>query len=121
MPHDPHGSRSASRDRFVADPSDLLPQPSGPRPTEQQLLATIFQPPRSLASAMADSGSICNVQPRDQPFFSIQELRRRGWSRSMVNDLLGVEDRLDPVDHRFNFSGRKMYALRSSRAPPNHC
>jgi hypothetical protein len=93
------------------DSSDLLPQPSGPRPTEQELLATVFRAPRSLSQRMADAGSIRNVQPRDQPFLSIQTLRWRGWSRGMVKDLLGVEDRRDPVDHWFNFSGKKMYAL----------
>ena len=94
-----------------SDPSDFIPTPSGPRPTEQELHATVFEPHRSLQERIERLGPVRNVQPRDQPFYSVHELRYRGWSRLMIDRLLGREDRREPVDHWFNFSGRKLYAL----------
>lgn len=94
-----------------SDPSDFFPTPSGPRPTEQELHATVFEPHRSLQERIERLGPIRNVQPRDQPFLSVQDLRSRGWTLRMIDSLLGAEDRRDPVDHWLNYSGRKMYAL----------
>ena len=105
-----------------SDPSDFLPTPSGPRPTEQELHATVFEPHRSLPERIERLGPIRNVQPRDQPFLSVKDLQSRGWTLRMIDSLLGAEDRRDPVDHWLNYSGRKMYALdRVERAEGLSC
>lgn len=49
--------------------------------------------------------------PVDHPHLSIHELCQRGWTPTMIDRLLGTEDRRDPVNHFRNFSGKSMYAL----------
>ncbi len=55
--------------------------------------------------------ALTNVYPWDHPHLTMTEIKNRGWSDSMVWSLLGVEDRVDPVNHFRNFTGARVWAL----------
>lgn len=44
--------------------------------------------------------------------FTMDDLRNRGWTRTLIDNFLGTEDYRNPVDHFRNYSGKKMFIRR---------
>ena len=44
--------------------------------------------------------------------FTVEDLLTRGWTRTLIERFLELEDYHNPVDHFRNYAGKKMYQRR---------
>jgi ankyrin repeat protein len=44
--------------------------------------------------------------------FTVEDLLKRGWTRTLIDHFLGTEDYRNPVDHFRNYSGKKVFIRR---------
>jgi hypothetical protein len=44
--------------------------------------------------------------------FTVEDLLKRGWTRTLIDYFLGTEDYRNPVDHFRNYSGKNMFVQR---------